>query len=59
MNKEPFYRVIICNKSKLDNAIHNALGSFYELLEISPPSINFFGTVAVTIKYQFRKDSTK
>lgn len=35
------------------------MGDIYELLDVSPPAINFFGTLAVTIKYQFKKDPTK
>ena len=50
---------MIYPKNLLDRAIADAMGSIYEVLEISPPSINFFGTVAVTIKYQFIKKASK
>lgn len=53
MNKGPFYCIVIAHKSNLDEAIYNRMGGIYEVLEMSAPSINLFGYVAVTLKFKF------
>lgn len=60
--KEGIYmRVVKIKRSSSfsETMIDIGMGDIYELLDVSTPAINFFGTVVVTIKYQFKTKGVK